>query len=102
MLQTHLSSSQNDNIAPTHVVGTCFSTLLIKRQNQSVWVLDSGTSTHVSYDCSLFINLLSVKNMSFMLPTKTSLIVQFMGDIYLTKDMLLLDVVLVPEFEYNQ
>ena len=103
MLQTHLNVSQNgenSKTETTHVAYTCLFTLLTNCQNYLIQVIDFSASTHICHDKSIFIVLRSAQNMYVILPTKTRLTVEFLGDIFITKDEVLRDVLYIP-FQYN-
>ena len=99
--QTHLNTSQNgDNFKTetTHIEGTCLSTSLI---NSSIWIIDSSASSHIYYDKSMFKHLHKTQNISVILPNKTRLKVKYIRDISIANEVILRDVLYIPDFKYN-
>lgn len=102
MLQPHLQNSvvvANEGMSGiTHVAGTCS---LSPRNNNCTWVIDFDATSHICFDRNLFTNIRPVDNMSVILPTLEKFVVELIGDISLTPDIVLLDVLCVPSFVYN-
>lgn len=101
MMQPHLQSSKvsnDDSTEITHVAGmsTLSSSLLYDS-----WVIYSGESTHICYNCTPFSDIRHVINMSVMLPTQSRFIVDFIGTVQLSPDLIWQDVLYVLQFTYN-
>lgn len=99
MLQSHMPSSSTSSEKPSdagHVAGTCLS---IHQLNiPDAWYIDSGASSHICHDKSLFVSLKSVDNVSITLPNQMRFSVELFGDVQLTEDFILTDVLFVPGF----
>ena len=101
MLQTHLNTphnSDNFEIETTHIVGTCLSTSLTDSLRQ---IIDSGVSSYIFHDKFMFKNLHSTQNMSVSMSTKTRLKGEHVGDIFITNELILKDVLYISDFKYN-
>ena len=101
MLQTHLNTPQNgENIknVTAHIAGTCLSNSL---NDPSTWIIDSSASSHICHDKFMFTNHYSAQNMFVILSTKTHLKVEHIGYIFISNDLVLKDVLYIPDFKYN-
>nr|KYP33949.1 Retrovirus-related Pol polyprotein from transposon TNT 1-94 [Cajanus cajan] len=65
------------------------------------WILDSGASTHVACSLSLFKTYKIIKNRHVTLPNQSHIPVCGIGTVYLDQDIVLKDVIYVPQFQYN-
>ncbi|KAJ9553297.1 hypothetical protein OSB04_017342 [Centaurea solstitialis] len=65
------------------------------------WILDSGASKHICRDLKRFANSRSVSNFSVILPIKESVRVNLIGDVFISGNLLLHDVLYVPQFHVN-
>ncbi|KAL4575087.1 hypothetical protein LXL04_021928 [Taraxacum kok-saghyz] len=65
------------------------------------WILDSGATSHVCNNRDMFFNIRKVLNTRIRLPNQSVIPVDEIGDIQLNKDLLLKDVLFVPQFELN-
>lgn len=107
LLQSHLAQANTEgvkttNAETTHVAGSCFSSLSSSTADVAYsWVIDSGASSHICFDKSVFINLRPAQHVSVVLPTQSRFMVEYVGDIKLTDDLILHNVLLVPQFSYN-
>lgn len=104
MLQSHLQAAETDNVTPpmTHVAGTCFLTFFSPIHHDSIlWIIDSGTSSHICHQRSLFTDLRPASKISVVLPTHSWISVDLIGTIRLSDDFVLHDVLFILEFNYN-
>lgn len=102
MLQPHLQVSANtpdDSSGITHVAGTCLSQP--STATLYSWVIDSGATSHICCDRSLFINMKPVEHVSVILPTRSRFAVEFVGTVSLTPEVELNECLYVPSFAYN-
>lgn len=68
----------------------------------SKWIVDYGASNHISGDLSLFSQLREVKGIrTIFLPDGSVKRVKYVGDISLNFNILLKEVLYIPEFQYN-
>ena len=66
------------------------------------WILDSGTSDHMSYDLEALDDLQFFKHpISVTLPNGYKVLVHQYGKLHLSNDLVLYPVLLVPHFKYN-
>lgn len=100
ILNTHLHAAKTEPIAAAsstvHVAGICSDTF-----NSNTWILDSGASRHICHQRELFHNWRRVHGVTVILPTTYCMSVEFIGDIRLSEQLLLQDVLFVPQFTYN-
>lgn len=71
--------------------------------SQHTWLIDSGASRHISHCYHFFHNWRRVSDFNAILPTSHRVSVDFIniGDIWLTRDILLRDDLYVPQLHYN-
>lgn len=67
----------------------------------NVWILDSGATRHICNNKSVFTNMRGIIGTRVKLPNHNLISVTYQGDIRLTNDILLTDVLYVPQFELN-
>lgn len=65
------------------------------------WILDSRATSHVCNNKDIFFNMRKVCNTRIRLPNQLIIPVEEIGDIKLNKDLLLHDVLFVPQFALN-
>lgn len=103
LLQTHLASVKPDaadtKAETSHVAGTC--SLSSDKYCSNSWVIDSGASSHICHNLSLFVNIRCAAGTSVILPNKNRFVVKFLGEIKLGNELLLSNVLYVPKFSYN-
>ena len=86
----------------TFTAGTCFSVGLLSMLNSRIyWIVDSGASKHICTNRSLFLNLKPLQNSTVTLPNNAVVPVKHIGDVRLKQDLLLTDVLYVPDFKFN-
>ncbi|XP_031280999.1 uncharacterized protein LOC116139474 [Pistacia vera] len=107
MLSTHLSSSAKVTNAPDPaqtncLAGICFSVSLspLFSSNQ-FWIVDSGATRHICSQASAFVSLHSIHHTTVTLPNHSQILVHFASDVKLHSDLVLKDVLFVPQFKFN-
>lgn len=74
LLQTHLPSDQNEGHKTsevTHVAGISSTNgSHFHDKNCVYWVINSGASSHICYNKSLFLTMRRISNVSVILPTQ--------------------------------
>lgn len=65
------------------------------------WLTDSGASDHMSYDLSVFDTrtLIENSNNTITIPDGRRIQVKYIGDVPLNKDLILKNVLYVPDFK---
>lgn len=66
-----------------------------------MWILDSGASTHISFQKELFVSLEPVTGISVSLLNHTRIFVDFVGDVHISADLVLRRVMFIPSFRFN-
>lgn len=91
MLQSHLSSANTETITATTTVNHATSTdvLVPSSVDSYEWLIDSGAPRHVCYCSELFHNMRRTYGIYVVLPTLFHVDVEYMSDIWLSKDFLL-------------
>lgn len=69
--------------------------------NNHSWIVDTRSSCHISSSLELFRNVRPVENWYVLLPNSLRLKAVYRGDIYLSNNFILFDVLYVPIFTYN-
>ncbi|MDV3143334.1 MAG: hypothetical protein Q8761_02750 [Sweet potato little leaf phytoplasma] len=105
LLQTHLADTKvpgNKSPEVCHVAGACFTTFSVSAiKISNCWVVDSGASSHICHDRTLFDELRSVHGISVVLPTQTRFLGDLVGDGRISDDIMLHNVLYLPQFNYN-
>ena len=78
----------------------CLSTFPFLLHND-VWIIDSGTSSHVCSDLAKFTSFTPVDSVSVTLPNGSAVPITHTGTIHITDKLVLYDVLLVPDFKFN-
>lgn len=104
MFAKHLSATDNSqNISgENHSTGTCFSfsvphTLI----SPQTWIVDSGASRHICSNMADFISMRSIPKSVVTLPNHMHIDVNKCGDVKINDNIILRDVLFVPEFKFN-
>ncbi|XP_031259419.1 uncharacterized protein LOC116117549 [Pistacia vera] len=107
MLSTHLSSSAKvtnalDPSQTNCLTGICFSVSLspLFSSNQ-FWIVDLGATQHICSQASAFVSLHSIHHTTITLLNHSQILVHFAGDVKLHSDLVLKDVLYVPQFKFN-
>ena len=92
----HATASASSN------TGTCFlvdihSTL----SSPYIWIVDSGASRHICSNACIFELMTPLQHATVTLPNQTCISVQFSGDIRFASNLLLKDVLFVPDFKFD-
>lgn len=69
--------------------------------NDRTWIVVIGASCHISNSMNCFKNTSHVSNWHVVLPNNLRLKAAFKDDIPITTDLVLYDVLFVPDFSYN-
>ena len=106
MLTHHLASfstgSSSSSASNAVSAGTCFSISLNPIfSSTNYWIVDSGATRHICYKAALFHSLRPISNSTVTLPNQTSISVSYIGNVSLGPNLLLKDVLLVPQFKFN-
>ncbi|PNX55486.1 hypothetical protein L195_g049115, partial [Trifolium pratense] len=67
----------------------------------NTWILDSGATDHICASLSLFTSYRQVKAIPVKLPNGNTVITDTVGDICITSELILKDVLYMPYFRYN-
>lgn len=66
------------------------------------WIIDTGASRHMCTDLSLMRNIQAIKSLvKVCLPDVNIKHVEFSGDVSISPDIVLKDVLYIPSFKYN-
>ena len=108
VLSNHLLSTVNMNAsdsssAPSiHHAGICFSLSLSTLDSySSLWILDFGASTHICSNANFFVSLKPIQNSLVTLPNGVQIPMSLYGDVQLSADLVLKDVLFIPNFKFN-
>lgn len=69
--------------------------------NNKSWIIDSGATRHICSYSEAFIELNCLSNSFVTLPNNKQITVNYYGNIKLTENITLQDVLFVPEFQFN-
>lgn len=92
---SHVAASSSSHVAGTGNV-SLLSTVL-----HDHWVVDSGASTHVCYMQDFFTSVMPASGITLSLSNQTHVAIEFIGDIHVTSELVLKDVLFVSSFCYN-
>ena len=104
MLAAHMARASPPKVeAPEQPVeqGIVLSTYNLVSLNKYQWIVDSRASCHICIDLSQFSSITPVFNVFFTLPNSSQVLVQFVGNVVLSKHLILHDVYFVPGFRFN-
>ena len=108
LLSTHLSfgahiTDSTDTPSTSYTSGICSSISPNHSFSSSshLWLVDSGASCHMCSHSHLFTFLTPTHHSTVTLPNHTSILVHYSGDIIITPDLILKDVLYVPQFHFN-
>lgn len=96
-MQTPKATSA-DTSEITHVAGICSNS---PDTSLGTWVIDSGATSHICHDRTLFSSMQPVDNISVVFPTQYRFMVEYIGTVNLSPDIILTEVLNVPDFSYN-
>ncbi|KAJ0097721.1 hypothetical protein Patl1_29149 [Pistacia atlantica] len=65
------------------------------------WIVDSGATRHICSQAGAFVSLHSIHHTIVTLPNHSQILVHFAGDVKLHSDLVLKDVLFVPQFKFN-
>lgn len=107
MLSTYLSSSSNtidqqDNATTSYIAGICSSISMHPIfSSKDIWIVDSGATRHICSIATAFMTLRIIDNSTITLPNHTQIPVRLSGDIRLSPNLVLQNVLFVLQFKYN-
>ena len=107
LLSNHLSSAAHisDSTATpstSYTSGICSSISSNQSFSSShLWLVDFGASCHICSHSPLFTSLTPIHHSTVTLPNHTSIPVSYSGDIIISHDLILKDVLYVPQFHFN-
>ena len=96
-----LQEEPTNQASASHLAGTfCF---FFSKITSSEWIIDSGAMDHICTNHSLFVNLRKVEGIKHhrTVPDGRKVKVTSIGDIQLTKDILLHNALYVPDFQFS-
>ncbi|XP_012836458.1 PREDICTED: uncharacterized protein LOC105957084 [Erythranthe guttata] len=102
--QVPAQQSQGDEVEAAHiscVSGICLAASLHASFQPHYWIIDSGASRHICNDKTLFSSLHKVNFARVILPDCSLVVVEYMGDVCLSDDLVLKNVFYVPSFKFN-
>lgn len=77
----------------------CFN--IMNNNRLQTWIVDTGATDHMCCDLSLFYAIPISVNVIIRLPNNNSTVATHMGDIHISPDFILKNVLYVPSFTYN-
>ncbi|KAK9682509.1 hypothetical protein RND81_10G079000 [Saponaria officinalis] len=108
------NTSQFNNVEEEHLVdpyipssvnfaaNSSCSTSINSSLMHNCWILDSGTTHQICYRKSLFTDLIPlVKPYSISLPNGQIVVINFVGSVFISSDLMLQNVLYVPCFKFN-
>lgn len=104
VLSAHLTTAkvEDEGNNADHVSGTCLSVSISPIVNSPEhWVLDLGATSLVCFRRACFQTLKAVQNAYITLSNHARIPVHFVGSVKLTPDLVLEDVLFVPQFKIN-
>ena len=101
----HTSSNSNTSATPSKMSGKIMfcsdiSSDFLKSNNVS-WIIDSGATDHMVCSPSFFISDITKVSYKVSLPNDTFVLATHLGDIQLTNNIVLNDVLCIPSFSFN-
>ena len=66
-----------------------------------MWIVDSGASKHICFNANSFLSLKPITNSRVTLPNNVSILVSLCGDVRLSSQLILKDVLFIPQFKFN-
>ncbi|XP_012856897.1 PREDICTED: uncharacterized protein LOC105976150 [Erythranthe guttata] len=102
--QVSTQQSHGDEAEVAHiscVSGICLAASLHESFQPHYWIIDSGASRHICNDKTLFSSLHKVNFARVILPDCSLVVVEYMGDVCLSDDLILKNVFYVPSFKFN-
>jgi len=97
-LTTTPSTPSTDDIA-TNVIGNILKSILPINSYQ--WIIDSGATSHICCYKSLYDSYVPMNNSHVLLPNSFKVKVEGIGNIKLTQDIFLHNVLYIPSFRFN-
>lgn len=105
MFNSHLQGAKSEPItvatAVSHATGICYLASSSVNSIGDCWIIDSGASRHICHIRDLSCNWHRIEPICVVLPTAYQICVEFVGDVRISTDLILHDVLYVPDFAYN-
>ena len=107
LLSIHLSSTTHINDSPdtpstSYTSGICSSIYLNQSFHSShLWLVDSCASHHICYHPHVSVSLNPIQHSTVTLPNHATILVLYSGDVILSLDLILKDVLYAPQFHLN-
>ena len=73
-----------------------------KPQGKNLWILDTGATDHVAHNKDCFTTFFKIKPVKIKLPNNSDVIMYFAGTIQFFDNLILFNVLYVPEFYFNR
>lgn len=73
----------------------------VKGKPTNFWIFDTGSTDHISYNKSLFINCQNIDSTYVSLPDGSQVVTSMSGTVHLSASLTLYDVLYVPSFHVN-
>jgi len=70
-------------------------------QGKNLWILDTGATDHVTHNKNCFTTFFKIKPIKIKLPNNNDVTAQFAGTVQFCADLILFNVLYVPEFHFN-
>ncbi|XP_074293776.1 uncharacterized protein LOC141620932 [Silene latifolia] len=104
----HAKGSQSQSSHSVNFAGISLATTVVNAivENETAdcysWIFDSGASDHMTYDQNLFQSIRSLVNpIKITLPDGTVKLVKTVGDVVLNEELVLRNVLYLPEFKHH-
>lgn len=101
-IESSSTTNTSSSTAPSssHIAGTCYSLPKYIYDFPS-WVIDFGATTHICYSRELFTFIKPITGFNISFPDHPQLSVKIIGTVHISPDLLLVDVLFIPEFWFN-
>ncbi|CAL9227241.1 unnamed protein product, partial [Arabidopsis halleri] len=96
-----INEAHGVNYASTSAGNFVCSTILESCLNFTAWIIDSGATTHVCCNLSLFDDINSISETTVKLPNSTQIAINQSGTVKLSDKLLLRNVLFIPSFHMN-
>lgn len=87
----------SNQIEYSNAISTCNTKLL----TLNTWIIGTKASCHVVNSMNKFNNVRLINNRNVILPNEEQLIMTHLGDVHLSKNIILYDIMFIPSFQYN-
>ena len=102
MVSNILANPPIDSPSTSYNAGTCLPVSVNpKFSSPTIWIVDSGAPKHIYANAYAFLSMKPVHNCTVTFPNQTSIHVHFIGNIRLNSHLILIDVLFIPQFQFN-